>query len=83
MSTGCRLQWRILDIDFFKQYNDNYGHQQGDECIIAIADELKKMEDRQTFCARYGGDEFIIITQVQVRRKCTRRQLHSGRILWI
>ena len=51
----------ILDIDFFKQYNDNYGHQQGDECIIAIADELKKMEDRQTFCARYGGDEFIII----------------------
>ena len=35
----------ILDIDFFKQYNDNYGHQQGDECIIAIANELKKMED--------------------------------------
>ena len=55
------LAMEILDIDFFKQYNDNYGHQQGDECIIAIADELKKMEDRQTFCARYGGDEFIII----------------------
>ena len=48
-------------MTFFKQYNDNYGHQQGDECIIAIADELKKMEDGQTFCARYGGDEFIII----------------------
>lgn len=31
------------------------------ECIIAIANELKKMEDGQTFCARYGGDEFIII----------------------
>lgn len=55
------LAMEILDIDFFKQYNDNYGHQQGDECIIAIADELKKMEDGQTFCARYGGDEFIII----------------------
>ena len=35
------LAMEILDIDFFKQYNDNYGHQQGDECIIAIADELK------------------------------------------
>ncbi len=55
------LAIEILDIDFFKQYNDNYGHQQGDECIIAIANELKKMEDGQTFCARYGGDEFIII----------------------
>ena len=55
------LAMEILDIDFFKQYNDNYGHQQGDECIIAIANELKKMEDGQTFCARYGGDEFIII----------------------
>ena len=53
------LAMEILDIDFFKQYNDNYGHQQGDECIIAIADELKKMEDGQTFCARYGGDEFM------------------------
>jgi len=51
----------ILDIDYFKQYNDNYGHQAGDICISAIADELKKMENERVFCARYGGDEFIII----------------------
>lgn len=55
------LAMEILDIDFFKQYNDNYGHQQGDECITAIANQLKKMENGQTFCARYGGDEFIVI----------------------
>ena len=51
----------ILDIDYFKQYNDNYGHREGDTCITAIADELKKMENERVFCARYGGDEFIII----------------------
>lgn len=51
----------ILDIDYFKQYNDNYGHQAGDGCISAIAAELKKMENERVFCARYGGDEFIII----------------------
>ena len=51
----------ILDIDYFKEYNDNYGHQAGDACIVAIADELRKMQSSDTFCARYGGDEFIII----------------------
>ena len=51
----------ILDIDYFKEYNDNYGHQAGDARIVAIADELRKMQSHDTFCARYGGDEFIII----------------------
>lgn len=51
----------ILDIDYFKEYNDNYGHQAGDVCILAIAEELQKMQGERIFCARYGGDEFIII----------------------
>ncbi len=52
----------ILDIDYFKQYNDNYGHQAGDDCIKAIADAIKKQEDMgNVFAARYGGDEFVII----------------------
>lgn len=52
----------ILDIDYFKQYNDNYGHQAGDECIKGVADMIKKMQDEYgVFCARYGGDEFVII----------------------
>lgn len=56
------LSVEILDVDCFKEYNDNYGHQAGDECIQAIASLLKKMEeDEHVFCARYGGDEFIII----------------------
>lgn len=51
----------ILDIDYFKEYNDNYGHQAGDDCIVMIAEELKKMQGDRIFCARYGGDEFIVI----------------------
>lgn len=52
----------ILDIDCFKQYNDNYGHQQGDICIRRIASTIKAMERHgDIFCARYGGDEFVVI----------------------
>lgn len=51
----------ILDIDYFKEYNDNYGHQAGDACIKQVADLLNKMQSKEIFCARYGGDEFIII----------------------
>ncbi|NEX02090.1 diguanylate cyclase (GGDEF) domain-containing protein [Pseudobutyrivibrio sp. NOR37] len=52
----------ILDIDYFKQYNDNYGHQAGDDCIKFIASTLLELskEDR-IFTARYGGDEFVVI----------------------
>ncbi len=52
----------ILDIDYFKQYNDNYGHQSGDVCIRAVADMVLSLRAfGNVFCARYGGDEFVII----------------------
>lgn len=52
----------ILDIDYFKQYNDNYGHQSGDGCLVKVADVLKQVSEKyHAFCARYGGDEFIMI----------------------
>ena len=52
----------ILDIDFFKEYNDNYGHQKGDECIKFIADCILSLKRHSgVFCSRYGGDEFVII----------------------
>lgn len=56
------LAIEILDIDFFKQYNDNYGHQQGDEAIRQVADAMKELSQKErVFCARYGGDEFVIV----------------------
>lgn len=51
----------IFDIDCFKEYNDNYGHVEGDKCIIKVAKALANLGIRQYFASRYGGDEFIIV----------------------
>lgn len=52
----------ILDIDYFKQYNDNYGHQKGDRCICTIAGELRRIAAYEGVSAyRYGGDEFVVL----------------------
>lgn len=52
----------MLDIDCYKQFNDSYGHQAGDECLLKIAQELQKMECyKGVHVGRYGGDEFMII----------------------
>ncbi len=54
----------IMDIDFFKPYNDHYGHIAGDKCIIRIAEILKEMEKQSGVkCARFGGDEFILVCE--------------------
>ncbi len=52
----------IVDIDKFKEYNDNYGHIKGDICLEKVANILNTSLARRTdFVARYGGDEFVII----------------------
>ncbi|MGN0485268.1 MAG: diguanylate cyclase [Lachnospiraceae bacterium] len=51
----------MMDVDFFKKYNDNYGHQAGDLVLKEVADALKKNTRTTDFSARYGGEEFIVI----------------------
>ena len=64
------LAVEILDIDYFKQYNDHYGHQVGDDCIRHIADCIRDlMMESGIFGARYGGDEFILIYEGCTREK--------------
>ena len=56
------LAIEILDIDYFKEYNDNYGHQAGDEVLKMISRILLQMQKHgNVFCSRYGGDEFVLI----------------------
>lgn len=56
-----RLAIEILDIDNFKQYNDTLGHMAGDRYLQALSGLLQALIDRGLFCARHGGDEFVII----------------------
>lgn len=52
----------MMDVDFFKQYNDHYGHLSGDECLKAIAQALNHSINRGSdLVGRYGGEEFIIL----------------------
>ncbi|WP_299666554.1 diguanylate cyclase [uncultured Psychromonas sp.] len=52
----------ICDLDYFKSYNDAYGHQQGDECLKVVAKVLNTQAKRSSDIAvRYGGEEFVII----------------------
>lgn len=53
----------IIDIDFFKQYNDFYGHVMGDDCIRAIASVIQSRCNPDCVAARFGGDEFVVIAE--------------------
>ena len=60
--TGEKLSIIMLDVDFFKLYNDAYGHLQGDECLKMVAKVLKTTIKRATdIAARYGGEEFVVL----------------------
>jgi diguanylate cyclase (GGDEF)-like protein len=52
----------MCDVDCFKQYNDHYGHQAGDECLRQVAESIRKKVGRPgDLIARYGGEEFAIV----------------------
>jgi diguanylate cyclase (GGDEF)-like protein/PAS domain S-box-containing protein len=59
---GLPLSLIMCDVDCFKLYNDNYGHQNGDRCLRSIADAIKQNIKRSIdVVARYGGEEFAVI----------------------
>ncbi len=51
----------LIDIDYFKKINDQYGHDVGDTCLIEVADRLNKGIQSHHYLARFGGEEFIIV----------------------
>jgi len=62
MRTQQPLSLLLMDVDFFKAYNDHYGHGAGDDCLIQVAKILVAAKQRTTdLVARYGGEEFVAI----------------------
>jgi len=52
----------MIDIDYFKQFNDTFGHLDGDECLISVASTLNKIIKRPSdLVVRYGGEEFVVV----------------------
>lgn len=51
----------FIDVDFFKNFNDHYGHQKGDEVISSVAKTVKNAIRHMDFVARYGGEEFVVL----------------------
>ena len=62
LRSGGELSVLMMDIDYFKKYNDTYGHSEGDICLKAIAEAISASLLRaDDFAARYGGEEFAVI----------------------
>ncbi|WP_254446596.1 sensor domain-containing diguanylate cyclase [Dolichospermum sp. UHCC 0259] len=56
------LSLLLFDVDYFKRYNDSYGHQLGDQCLMKLAQAVKEVVYRpEDVVARYGGEEFVVI----------------------
>jgi|GEM_PF-260300 len=60
----------LIDVDFFKKYNDSYGHQEGDRCLTLIADALgTTIAQYNGSIGRYGGEEFIALARLSDREQ--------------
>lgn len=76
-SAGTPLSLIIMDIDFFKSFNDYYGHVQGDVCLKRIAEVLRDAVGPEHFLGRFGGEEFAMVladtdadTAVKIAERC-------------
>lgn len=63
LTAGTSFSAILIDVDFFKKFNDYYGHQEGDRCLIIVANALTELvASYNASIGRYGGEEFIVLT---------------------
>jgi GGDEF domain-containing protein len=69
----------MIDVDYFKAYNDRYGHQAGDECLRQVAQVLRGVVKRPAdIAARYGGEEFVaVLSQMPSAKLSSWRTCHT------
>lgn len=70
--TRMPISFMMIDIDFFKLYNDNYGHLKGDEVLKLVASSINVSCENGDFVARYGGEEFIVIMLNTDKKEATK-----------
>ena len=67
---GSNFAALLIDVDFFKKFNDYYGHQEGDRCLVIVAEALRDaIRDRDGTIGRYGGEEFIVLARLDSRQE--------------
>lgn len=73
----------LCDIDYFKKYNDTYGHLKGDDCLRQIAQAIKNSFTRKVdLVARYGGEEFMVILPNTTTDSATRQAEKMRQNIW-
>ncbi len=86
---GHSLSVIMMDIDYFKNYNDRFGHKKGDEVLKMMANLLTKYTRKSDLVARYGGDEFVVILPETTKEKALeladrmRIRIEKSNLAWI
>lgn len=67
----------FMDVDYFKQINDRFGHDAGDLALVSVADGLKRVLGDEAIISRYGGDEFVILVKRVPEREALNQKMEQ------